>query len=321
MAARLISIDDTATRESLAPAECSLVIGNFDGVHRGHRAILGEAVEHARSSGLETGVLTFAPHPAGVVGRGAPPLLTTLAQRAELTGAIGVDHLYVRTFDAAFAAWEPEHFARALVAEMLSARFVVVGENIRFGAKRKGDLALLRRLGPTLGFEVRVATVAGDERGPFSSTRVREAIASGDVEEAARVLGRPHAATGVVVRGDQRGRTLQFPTANLDGVAEMLPSRGVYAVTVDREEGGEAGRRFVPLAGGVTNLGVRPTVDGTRLSIEAHLFDFAGDLYGARLRLHWRHRLRDERKFGSLDELKAQIARDAADARDRLAQT
>jgi riboflavin kinase/FMN adenylyltransferase len=119
----------------------------------------------------------------------------------------------------------------------------------------------------------------------------------------------------VVVRGDQRGRTLQFPTANLDGVVEMLPPRGVYAVTVDREAGDGS---FVPLAGGVTNLGVRPTVDGSRLSIEAHLFDFSGDLYGARLRLQWRQRLRDERKFGSLDELRAQIARDAADAADVL---
>jgi riboflavin kinase/FMN adenylyltransferase len=253
-----------------------------------------------------------------VVGRGAPPLLTTLAQRAELVGALGVDRLYVRKFDAAFAAWEPEHFVRVLVADLLRARAVVVGENFRFGAKRKGDLALLRLLGPTVGFEVRVAAVASDAKGPFSSTRIREAVASGDLEEAERVLGRPHMATGVVVRGDQRGRTLQFPTANLDEVAEMLPPKGVYAVTVAREDGD---RGFVPLAGGVTNLGVRPTVDGSRLSIEAHLFDFSGDLYGARLRLAWRHRLRDERKFGSLDELKAQIGRDAADARERLARS
>jgi riboflavin kinase/FMN adenylyltransferase len=318
MAARLIHLDDSSTPASLAPAECLLVIGNFDGVHRGHQSILREAVAYARSRGLETGVLTFAPHPAGVVGRGAPPLLTTLAQRAELVGALGVDRLYVRKFDAAFAAWEPEHFVRVLAAELLRARAVVVGENFRFGAKRKGDLALLRLLGPTVGFEVRVAAVASDAKGPFSSTRIREAIASGDLEEAERVLGRPHMATGVVVRGDQRGRTLQFPTANLDEVAEMLPPKGVYAVTVAREE---ADRGFVLLAGGVTNLGVRPTVDGSRLSIEAHLFDFSGDLYGARLRLAWRHRLRDERKFGSLDELKAQIGRDAADARERLARS
>jgi len=316
MAARLVPIDDSSTGQSLAPAECLLVIGNFDGVHRGHQAILHEAVAHARSRGLAPSVLTFAPHPAGVVGRGAPPLLTTLAQRAELVGALGVDRLYVRAFDLAFAAWEPEHFVRVLVADMLRARAVVVGENFRFGAKRRGDLALLRLLGPTVGFEVRVAAVASDARGAFSSTRVREAVASGDLEEAERVLGRAHTATGVVVRGDQRGRTLQFPTANLDQVVELLPPRGVYAVTVDREEGD---RGFVPLAGGVTNLGVRPTVDGSRLSIEAHLFDFSVVLYGSRLRLHWRRRLRDERKFGSLDELKAQIARDAQGAREFLA--
>jgi riboflavin kinase / FMN adenylyltransferase len=318
MAARLVPIDDSSTRESLAPAESLLVIGNFDGVHRGHQSILHDAVAQARPLGLQACVLTFAPHPAGVVGRGAPPLLTTLAQRAELVGALGVHSLYVRTFDLAFAAWEPEHFARALVAETLRARVVVVGENFRFGAKRRGDLALLRSLGPTIGLDVRVAAVASDARGPFSSTRVREAVASGDLDEAERVLGRPHTATGVVVRGDQRGRTLQFPTANLDEVAELLPPRGVYAVTVEREEGE---RGFVPLAGGVANLGVRPTVGGSRLSIEAHLFEFTGDLYGARLRLGWRHRLREERKFGSLDELKAQIARDAADARERLARS
>ena len=264
-------------------------------------------------------VLTFDPHPAAVVGAGAPALLTTFERRAELVGALGARRLYVRTFDAAFAAWEPEHFARELVASVLAARSVVVGENFRFGAKRAGDLALLRQVGATLGFEVSVASVARDERGPFSSTRVRKAVLAGDLDEARHVLGRPHALTGVVVHGDARGRTLQFPTANVDGVAELMPPNGVYAVQVAIDEG-ERGPTASsgPAQGtvpGVANLGVRPTVGGTRLSLEVHLLDFSRDIYGARLRVDLAARLREEKKFSSLDELKAQIARDVAEAR------
>ncbi len=316
MRARLIHVDDASTRESLGSTACVLVIGNFDGVHLGHQAVLREAVAHARASALSPSVLTFDPHPAAVVGRGAPPLLTTLEQRAELMGELGVERMYVRQFDAGFAAWKPEHFASQLVAGALEARFVVVGENFLFGAKRAGDLGLLRVLGATLGFEVRVYSVASDAGGPFSSTRAREAIAAGDLDEAARVLGRPHALTGVVVHGDHRGRTLRFPTANLDGVAELLPPNGVYAVRVDRQD--EAAQTFAPLAQGITNIGTRPTVGGTRLSIETHLLDFDQDLYGARLRVVLLARLRDEKKFASLDDLKAQIAKDVAEARTRL---
>jgi riboflavin kinase / FMN adenylyltransferase len=316
MRARRIHVGDASTRESLGSTACVLVIGNFDGVHRGHQAVLREAVAHARASGLTPCVLTFDPHPAAVVAGGAPPLLTTLEQRAELMGELGVERVYVRRFDTGFAAWKPEHFASQLVAGALEARFVVVGENFLFGAKRAGDLGLLRTLGSRLGFEVQVYAVASDAGGPFSSTRAREAIAAGDLEESARVLGRPHALTGVVVHGDERGRTLRFPTANLDRIAELLPPNGVYGVAVDRHDGGADA--FFPLAHGLTNIGVRPTVDGTRLSIETHLLDFEGDLYGARLRVQLRTRLRDEKKFSSLDELKAQIARDVAEARHKL---
>jgi riboflavin kinase/FMN adenylyltransferase len=316
MRARLIQVDHASTRESLGSTACVLVIGNFDGVHLGHQAVLREAVAHARASALSPCVLTFDPHPAAVVGRGAPPLLTTLEQRAELMGELGVERMYVRRFDAGFAAWKPEHFASQLVAGALEARFVVVGENFLFGAKRAGDLGLLRVLGRQLGFEVRVYSVASDAGGPFSSTRGREAIAAGDLDEAGRVLGRPHALTGVVIHGDERGRTLRFPTANLDGVAELLPPKGVYAVRVDRQD--EAAKTFVPLGQGLTNIGVRPTVGGTRLSIETHLLDFDQDLYGARLRVVLLARLRDEKKFANLDELKAQIARDVAEARTKL---
>jgi len=314
--AALVRIDDATPVASLGARPCALVVGNFDGVHRGHQAVLGEAVEEARKLGLDACVLTFDPHPAGVVGRGAPPMLTTIERRVALVGEMGVDRVYVRRFDAAFAAWPPERFARELVAGALLARLVVVGQNFRFGAKRAGDLELLRALGRELGFEARVHAIASDARGPFSSTRARDAIGAGDLDEAARVLGRPHGLTGAVAHGDERGRQLGFPTANLEPVAEMLPPDGVYAVRVARRDDG--GTAWHPLALGVTNIGVRPTVDGKRRTVEAHLLDFTGDLYGARLRLDLVGRLRPETKFSSLDELKAQIARDVAAARHAL---
>jgi riboflavin kinase/FMN adenylyltransferase len=311
-AVSLLRLGDSTLHE--APP-CTLVVGNFDGVHRGHQAVLHEAVDEARAAGLRACVLTFDPHPGAVVGPGAPPMLTTIERRAELLAELGVDRVYVRRFDAAFAAWSPERFARDLVADMLRARVVVVGANFRFGTKRAGDLALLRELGSQLGFEARVHAVATDARGPFSSTRAREAVAAGDLAEVGRVLARAHSLSGVVVRGDERGRTIGFPTANLGEVPELLPADGVYAVRVDESLGDGTVR---PLAGGVTNVGVRPTVGGARRTIETHLFDFARDLYGARLRVHLVTRLREEKKFASLDELKAQIARDAAQAREAL---
>ncbi len=317
MSAKLVRVEGGTTREAIGAEACALVVGNFDGVHRGHQAVLREAVALSRAARLAACVLTFDPHPGLVVGRGAPPLLTTLERRAELAGALGVERVYVRRFDAEFAAWSPARFVTDLVAGVLAAKVVVVGENFRFGAKRAGDLAMLRSEGARLGFEARDHSVAADANGAFSSTRARDAIAAGRVDEAAQVLGRPHSVSGLVVHGDGRGRTIGVPTANLDGVPELLPSNGVYAVRVDvlAAEGSSGGPR--PLGAGVTNIGVRPTVekDGTTRRIETHLFDFTGDLYGQRLRVHLISRIRDEKKFAGLDELKAQIARDIEAAR------
>ena len=303
--------------DDATPAQdpCALVVGNFDGVHLGHRSVLEAAVAQARARGLSPRVLTFDPHPAAVVGTGAPPTLTTLERRAELMGALGVERIFVQPFDAAFSAWDPERFARQLVAGALAARVVVVGQNFRFGAGRTGDLALLQQLGSTLGFEVSVHETASDAGGPYSSTRAREAIVAGDMEGAAAVLGRPHALSGVVVHGDERGRTIDVPTANLDPVPEMLPPDGVYAVQVDELDDESGARR---LAGGVTNIGMRPTVGGQRRTVETYILGFSGDIYDLRLRLHVVARIRDEMKFPSLDELKLQIARDCATARRKL---
>ncbi len=314
----LVPIDDATSTPDPSGGACALVIGNFDGVHRGHQAVLRQVVADAQAAGLGSSVLTFDPHPAAVVGTGPPAHLTTMDRRAELMGMLGVGSTYVRRFDASFAAWSAERFVRELVVGVLRARIVVVGHNFRFGAKRAGDLTLLREIGAALGFEARVHPVASDAHGPFSSTRAREAIANGDVKEAARVLGRPHELSGLVVHGDERGRGLGFPTANLDAVPEMLPSHGVYAVSVDEIDAQGEAR---PLAKGVTNIGIRPTVaaaGGTTRTIETFLLDFAGDLYGRRLRLGLIERLRDERRFGSLDELKSQIAHDVAQGRKIL---
>ncbi len=319
----LTVLGDAPAPEDVRARGTVLVIGNFDGVHRGHQAVLREAVAEARGRGLVPAVLTFDPHPAGVLGREAPPLLTTLERRAELIGAFGVERVFVRHFDRAFAACTPEAFARSLLVEALSARVVVVGDNFRFGVKRSGDLASLRELGASLGFEARPHAMAHDSAGAYSSTRAREAIRAGDLDTADLVLGRPHALSGVVVHGAKRGRTIGFPTANLGDVPELLPPDGVYAVDVD-ELGVGAERSpsgALPLGDGVMNIGVRPTVGGDpRRSIEVHLLrDLGREIYDARLRVHLVARLRAEQRFDGLDALKAQINLDVDNARARLA--
>jgi riboflavin kinase / FMN adenylyltransferase len=310
-----LRIDDTTVA---APSDPELlIIGNFDGVHRGHQAVLAHARKIADGAGLATAVLTFDPHPAVVLGREPPAALTTLARKSELLRAAGARAVWVRTFDREFAGWSPERFARELVKEQLRATIVVVGDNFRFGAQRGGDHALLRTLGAALDFTVEPHPMAGDEGGPFSSTRVRASLAAGDLPGAEAVLGRRHAFSGVVREGAKRGRTIGFPTANVEEVGELVPKGGVYAVLVDAlDDAGVAS----PLGQGVMNVGVRPTVDGDgRRTQEVHLLDFAGDLYGRTLRVHLVARLRDEKKFDGLPALQAQIAQDAAEARVRLA--
>jgi riboflavin kinase/FMN adenylyltransferase len=286
-----------------------VVIGNFDGVHLGHQAVLRQARALADARDLRCVVLTFDPHPSAVLGRGAPPRLTMLDARVALLLEHGATEVAVEPFTIELSTWSPERFVADLLAKRLGMRAVVVGRNFRFGNKRAGDFGTLRALGTADGFEAVAAEVAGDGEGPFSSTRVRDAVAGGDVERAAAVLGRSHALSGVVEHGDARGRTLGFPTANLGGVGEMLPAHGVYAVRVATPDGTHDG---------VMNIGVRPTVGGMALRIEAHLLDFEGDLYGQKLRVELVSRIRGEQKFAGLEELRAQIAKDAEAARKRL---
>jgi len=313
-----------------APGGRVIVIGNFDGVHRGHQTVLARAVARIESLAEEgprpeLTVLTFEPHPAAVLGASAPPRLTRLSRKVELLGRHGVELVVAQRFDARFAALSPEGFVEEVLVSALGARQVTIGWDFRFGARRAGDIPLLTTLGAAHGFSVEVQDVVADDKGPMSSTRVRDALARGDLAEARAVLGRPHAIEGVVVSGDKRGRTIGFPTANVADVEEALPAFGVYAVVCDGAEGSTragagASTELTALARGVANVGLRPTVSGGGVhpSIEVHLFDLPEDrrdLYGDTLRVHFVARLREEQRFPGLDALKAQIARDAAQAR------
>jgi riboflavin kinase/FMN adenylyltransferase len=316
-------VDSPSDEEGTGRTGRVVAIGNFDGVHRGHQAVFTEVARIAHERALEPVVLTFHPHPAEALGRKAPPLLTPLARKialAERTAA-GV-RVVVERFDRAFAQLAPRAFAERVLSAGLGARVVMVGQNFRFGAGRAGDFDALAALGADLGFETRSHSLVGDDRGPWSSTRAREAVAKGDLAEAQRILGRPHALSGVVVKGDQRGRLLGFPTANIVDMPEALPPFGVYAVLVDElgGEGREGERGARVLGRGVANLGVRPTVDPAAAAprLEVNLFDLDRDLYGARLRVHLAAWLRPEQRFSGLDALKAQIAEDAQRAREAV---
>ncbi|HZP39952.1 MAG TPA: bifunctional riboflavin kinase/FAD synthetase [Candidatus Binatia bacterium] len=289
-----------------------LTLGNFDGVHLGHQAIVRRAVERARAIGGRAVALTFEPHPLAVLApEQAPPIIQPLRDRLVLLRELGVETTVLQRFTRTFAALEPEAFVRDFLLRRLELRHVVVGYNVSFGRARAGSAATLQALGGALGFGVDLVgpvEVAGER---VSSTRLREVLRAGDVAAARRLLGRPYALRGRVVAGDRRGRTLGFPTANLHvRPALLLPPDGVYAVEVE-----VAGARRP----GVLNVGVRPTFDGRRRTIEAHLLDFDGDLYRAWALARFVERLRGERAFAGPEALRAQIAADVEHARRVLA--
>jgi riboflavin kinase/FMN adenylyltransferase len=292
--------------------------GNHDGVHLGHRALIRSARAFAHSQGLETRALTFDPHPAAVVDRSrTKEVLTRQPRRAELLRAAGADRVTVQPFTPDFAALSPEAFVDALLAQ--GARALVVGPDFRFGCMRGGDVALLQRLGQQRDFSVLIEPSVLIDGERVSSSAIRSALRAGDVVRAGRLLGRLHEMQGRVVRGDQRGRTIGFPTANLDPELVLPPLDGVYAVRV-RALGGE-GRLHNSaedrLYDGIANLGTRPTFAAGR-SLEVHLFDFDRDIYGIELRVGFVARVRDEQRFAGIDALRAQIARDCDVAREHL---
>jgi len=295
---------------SEVPGPVTLSIGVFDGVHLGHQAVLRSAMEDAGASAV---ALTFDPHPARVLRKDRiPRLLTSTPHKARLIEALGMPWLLVVRFDEEFAAQPAEHFIRALAAACRPLKKICVGQRWVFGHNRSGNVPLLRQLGAELGFEVNETSSVAVHGETVSSTRIRHAVEHGDLGIARMLLGRDYTILGTVEHGDELGRKLGFPTANLRAHNEQFPPDGVYAVRVQVD---------ADVLPGVANIGYRPTVsDGAQeRKLEVHIFDFKGDLYGRDIDVDFISFLRGEKKFGSLDALKAQISEDAAKARRLLA--
>jgi riboflavin kinase/FMN adenylyltransferase len=290
---------------------CVATIGNFDGVHRGHQAVLSDLKELAAARGAPGVVLSFEPTPQEFLrGAAAPARLTSLREKHARLAGHGLDALVALPFDARLAALEATDFVSQVLVEGLGVAELVVGDDFRFGRGRGGDFALLQRLGVQHGFTVRQHRTVDEGGERISSTRVRAALAAGDLDLAERLLGWRYGFRGRVRHGDARGRTLGFPTANLALGRHATPATGVYLVRV---RGAGAG-----VLHGAASVGRRPAVGGTDLRCEVHLFDFTGDLYGRQLEVELLSRLRDEWDFDSLDALRAQIARDVEAARGML---
>ncbi|EJY55596.1 riboflavin biosynthesis protein RibF [Alicyclobacillus hesperidum URH17-3-68] len=293
-----------------------LAIGKFDGVHIGHQAIL-DAARRAAGMGERLAVLSFEPHPTYALTRN-PEYLRTLTPRAEkvrLLAELGVGAYYVAQFNRAFQSLTPDAFVHTYLPA-LGVRHVVVGDDFRFGQGGSGTTDVLRKLAQSLDIGVTVVPPVVESGHKVGSSQIRSHLAAGRVEAAEALLGRPYALTGTVVHGDKRGRLIGFPTANLGGIDEyVMPASGVYAVSVALlDEGASSESMWF----GVLNAGMRPTVEGTTFRLEVHLLGFSGDLYGRQCRVSFLRRIRDERKFAGLDELKAQIARDCDVTRQLL---
>ncbi len=312
----LIRLSHGTTPPDAAPAGGAVVtIGNFDGVHRGHRAVIRQAAERADALDLPLTVVIFEPLPREFFAErhGVTPVarLTRLRERFQAFEALGVvDRLVLMPFNARLASMSAEVFVEELLLDALGARHVVIGDDFRFGAKRAGDFALLESMGPRLGFGVERAVTVTLDGERVSSTRVRAALEARDVAAAARLLGHPYFLCGRVMHGDKRGRQLGFPTANIALRRRLSPLRGVFLV---RMSGIDGGTRY-----GVANIGTRPTVDGGEARLEVFVLDFDGDLYGQLATVEFLADIRDERRFESLDALVEQIGADVAEARQLL---
>lgn len=285
-----------------------IAVGNFDGVHRGHRTVIAEAGRVAASAGLPWGVLTFEPHPRNVFQPDIAPFrLSPFRAKAELIAALGVDFLIAQKFDMAFSKQGADSFVEDYLVATLGVHHVVAGYDFKFGHKRQGSCETLLAEGQKMGFGFTVVAAASDDGGGlYSSSRTRELVQAGDMPAAADVLARPFSISGRVAGGDKRGRTIGFPTANLALGGYIRPAFGVYAVRASLADG--------RLVDGVANLGMRPTFAGTAPRLEVHLFDFDADIYDMRIDVALLEMIRPEKKFDGLDALKAQIARDCADA-------
>lgn len=292
----------------------AVTIGNFDGLHLGHQAMLARLRDVGQARGLPTCVLSFEPHPREFFAPDqAPARLSTLREKAECLYRMGIDRLHVLRFDSTFAALSPEAFIGDVLGRTLQARYVLVGDDFRYGAGRAGDFTLLRERGQALGFDAESLPTVDVDGERASSTAVRQALAAGALDHSARLLGRPYSISGRVTHGDKLGRALGFPTANIRLRHNRPPLMGIFAIRL-------YGLNGMPLPG-VASLGRRPTVKGADAVpvLEAHLFDFDADIYGRRVQVDFLAKLRDEEKYPDLDSLVAQIRRDVDDAKQFLA--
>jgi len=302
----------TAALPSL-PRGSTVTVGSFDGVHLGHEAVLREIARRADAAGRASVLVTFEPHPLEIVNpQAAPPLLTTAAERREILAQLPLDYVLFLRFDRRLAALTPEEFVQRVLLDRCQMRELVIGHDHGFGRGRSGDVETLKHLGAVHGFEVDVVPPVdfGDQH--VSSSRVRRAVAGGDLGSAAKMLGRPYTVSGLVGHGDGRGRRLGVPTVNLTEVPsqKLLPPDGIYAVEVEWRGG---------RTGGMMHQGPRPTFADGRRTLEANLFDFEGDLYGEWVRITWVKRLRDVERFTSAEQLQHQMERDRTDALAALA--
>jgi riboflavin kinase/FMN adenylyltransferase len=295
------------------PNGSTVTVGSFDGVHLGHQAVLREIDRRARAAGRASVLVTFDPHPLEVVNPdAAPPLLTTGAERLEILAQSPLDYVLLLRFDRHLAGLTPDGFVREILLERCAVRELVIGHDHGFGRGRSGDVDTLRRLGATEGFEVDVVEPVDFGGQHVSSSRIRRAVAGGDLASARTMLGRPYGVVGRVGQGERRGRLLGVPTINLSEISprKLLPPDGVYAVAVEWRGG---------RVGGMMNQGPRPTFQDGRRVLEAHLFDFDGDLYGEWVRIEWVERLRDIERFASAEQLKTQLQHDRRQAMAALA--
>ncbi len=287
---------------------CVATIGNFDGVHLGHQAVIGQCRDQAVELGLPLTVITFEPQPREYFHpRNTPARLTRLREKIRALEACGVERILCLPFNAHLAGLESGAFIREILVDGVGVKYLVVGDDFRFGRDRAGNFDSLQQAGRQHGFEVARMHTFCMEGGRVSSTRVREALEAGDLNAAAALLGRVYAMSGRVAHGDKRGRTIGFPTANVFLHRAASPVAGVFAVRVD-------GLGDQPVAG-VANVGTRPTVDGTRALLEVHLFDFDRDIYGCHVQVGFLNKIREERRFESFEALQAQIREDAGQAR------
>lgn len=296
-------------RERLGPSRpgVTVTVGNFDGLHRGHQQLLRGVVARARQLGTLAAAITFDPHPLRILRpTHAPPLIASLSARLAGFEQLGLDAALLMKFDLALSKMSPEDFVQQVLVETLRTKLIRVGENFRFGHRHAGDVALLRELGRRQGFQVELVPPVIVRGVVVSSTLIRQAVQQGRVGHAARLLGRPFAVIGKIQTGTGRGRELLVPTLNLSPNQELLPGMGVYAT-----ESIVAGRKY-PSA---TNVGTRPTVDGRHLTIESHLFGFSDELKEGPMEVHFWRRLRDEKKFPGVEDLRAQIEEDLGRAR------